>query len=129
MRAAKAFFDTNILLHLYGGGDPAEQAKAVELFEAQTREAGVVVSTQVVQEFYAVATCKLGMARDVAGSIVRNLLDLPLAILGADSILTALAIEERDVRASGSAESLSRVNARKIVASGTSCAAGLIMTL
>jgi predicted nucleic acid-binding protein len=54
-----------------------------------------VVSTQVVQEFYAMTTRKLGMARDVAGRIVRNLLNLPLVMVDADSILTALAIEER----------------------------------
>lgn len=95
MRAVKAFFDTNILLYLYGGGDPAKQAKAAELFNTQTRTARAVVSTQVVQEFYAVATRKLGMARDVAGSIVRNLLNLPLIVIDADSILTALAIEDR----------------------------------
>jgi predicted nucleic acid-binding protein len=62
MSVAKAFFDTNILLCLYGGGDPVKKAKAAELFSAQTRTARAVVSTQVVQEFYAVATRKLGMA-------------------------------------------------------------------
>jgi predicted nucleic acid-binding protein len=95
MSVAKAFFDTNILLCLYGGGDPVKKAKAAELFSAQTRTARAVVSTQVVQEFYAVATRKLGMARDVAGRIVRSLLDLPVVIIDADSILAALATEER----------------------------------
>src|ERR1017187_8289044 len=95
MSVAKAFFDTNILLYMYGGSDPAKQAKAAELFNAQTRTARAVVSTQVVQEFYAVATRKLGMASEVAGRIVRSLLSLPLVIIDADSILTALAMEER----------------------------------
>ncbi|MGO4880577.1 MAG: PIN domain-containing protein [Bryobacteraceae bacterium] len=95
MSAVKAFFDTNILLYLYGGGDPAKRAKAAEVFHAQTRAAQAVVSTQVVQEFYAVATRKLGIERDVAGRIVRGLLDLPLVVIDADSILTALAIQER----------------------------------
>src|ERR1039458_8943124 len=72
MSVAKAFFDTNILLYMYGGSDPAKQAKAAELFNAQTRTARAVVSTQVVQEFYAVATRKLGMASEVAGRIVRS---------------------------------------------------------
>lgn len=95
MSAIKAFFDTNILLYMYGGTDPAKRAKAAELFHVQTRSARAVVSTQVVQEFYAVATRKLGMARDVAGRVVRALLGLPVVIVDADSILTALAIEER----------------------------------
>lgn len=54
-----------------------------------------MTSTQVVQEFYAAATRKLGMARDVAGRIVRGLLNLPVVIVDADSILTALTMEER----------------------------------
>jgi predicted nucleic acid-binding protein len=95
MSVAKAFFDTNILLYMYGGSDPAKQAKAAELFNAQTRTARAVVSTQVVQEFYAVATRNLGMASEVAARIVRSLLSLPLVIIDADSILTALAMEER----------------------------------
>ena len=77
MSVVKAFFDTNILIYLYGGGDPEKQAKAAELFSSQTRSGRAVVSTQVVQEFYAVATRKLGMARDVAGRVVRALLNLP----------------------------------------------------
>lgn len=95
MNAVKAFFDTNVLLAIYGGSDPEKRAKAAELFHAQTRTARAVVSTQVVQEFYAVATRKLGMPRDVAGRIVRGLLNLPLVVIDTDSILSALAIEER----------------------------------
>jgi predicted nucleic acid-binding protein len=95
MSVVKAFFDTNILIYLYGGGDPEKQAKAAELFSSQTRSGRAVVSTQVVQEFYAVATRKLGMARDVAGRVVRALLNLPLVIIDADLLLAALAMEER----------------------------------
>jgi predicted nucleic acid-binding protein len=95
MSVVKAFFDTNILLYMYGGSDPAKQAKAAELFNAQTRTARAVVSTQVVQEFYAVATRKLGMAREVAGRIVGGLLKLPLIVIDEDAILAALAVEER----------------------------------
>ena len=61
----------------------------------QTRTARAVVSTQAVQKFYALATRRLGMARDVAGRIVRSLLNVPLVVVDADSILTALAMEER----------------------------------
>src|ERR1022692_3108762 len=44
--------DTNILLYMYGGRDPANQAKAAELFNAQTRTARAVLSTQVVHFFF-----------------------------------------------------------------------------
>jgi predicted nucleic acid-binding protein len=95
MSVVKAFFDTNILIYLYGGGDPEKQAKAAELFGAQVRSGRAVLSTQVVQEFYAVATRQLGMAREVAGRVVRVLLNLPLVIIDADLLLAALAMEER----------------------------------
>src|ERR1035438_4051673 len=95
MSVVRAFFDTNILIYLYGGGNLEKQAKATELFSTQTRSGQAVVSTQVVQEFYAVATRKLGMARDVAGRVVRALLNLPLVIVDPDLLLVALAMEER----------------------------------
>jgi predicted nucleic acid-binding protein len=77
MNVAKAFFDTNILLYMYGGSDPVKKANAAQLFNAQTRTAGAVLSTQVVLEFYAVATRKLGMARDVAGASFAACSDCP----------------------------------------------------
>jgi predicted nucleic acid-binding protein len=95
MSGVRAFFDTNVLMYLYGGGNPRKQAKAAELFSVQVRSGRAVVSTQVVQEFYAVATRKLGMAQDVAGRIVRSLLNLPLVVIDADLLLAALAVQER----------------------------------
>jgi len=40
MSGVRAFFDTNVLMHLYGGSDPVKQAKAAELFSAQMRSGG-----------------------------------------------------------------------------------------
>src|ERR1022692_4791182 len=41
MSVAKAFFNTNILLYMYGGSDPAKQAKAAELFNALAHDRAV----------------------------------------------------------------------------------------
>ena len=53
MNGAKAFFDTNILLYLYGGTDRGKQARAKELFGQHARSGRLLLSTQVVAEFYA----------------------------------------------------------------------------
>jgi predicted nucleic acid-binding protein len=62
MSDANAFFDTNVLLYMYGG-DPEKRARARELFGEYSRIGRMLLSTQVVQEFYAAGSRKLGMPR------------------------------------------------------------------
>jgi predicted nucleic acid-binding protein len=93
--STKAFFDTNVLLYMYGGNDRAKQARAEKLFEQCVSGERMLLSTQVVQEFYAVASRKLGMARDVAREAVFGLLSLPLVIVGPAQIAKAIENEER----------------------------------
>lgn len=95
MTAGRAFFDTNILLYMYGGGDRAKQARAKGLFREHAQSDRVVVSTQVVQEFYAAGSRKLGMARRACREATAELLELPLVTVGPEHIRTALRIEER----------------------------------
>jgi predicted nucleic acid-binding protein len=67
MPGAKTFFDTNVLLYLLSA-DAAKADRAEELLAA-----GGIVSVQVLNEFAAVASRKLGMAwseiRDALGPI------------------------------------------------------------
>jgi predicted nucleic acid-binding protein len=56
MSAARAFFDTNVLIYLFSD-DPAK-ADACEALVAQ----GGVISVQVLNEFASVASRKLGLA-------------------------------------------------------------------
>jgi predicted nucleic acid-binding protein len=56
MSAGEPFFDTNVLLYLLSGED-AKADRAEELMAA-----GGIVSVQVLNEFAAVASRKLGMA-------------------------------------------------------------------
>lgn len=95
MTAGRAFFDTNILLYMYGGGDRAKRAQAKDLFREHAQSDRVVVSTQVVQEFYAAGSRKLGMARRACREATAELLELPLVTVGPEHIRTALRIEER----------------------------------
>jgi predicted nucleic acid-binding protein len=53
------FFDTNVLVYAMDSGDPARQEIAIERFARAQSEDSIVLSTQVLQEFYAITTRKL----------------------------------------------------------------------
>lgn len=52
----RAFVDTNVLVYIYDNDRPARQAHAASLFRALIRDRSIVMSTQVLQEFYATVT-------------------------------------------------------------------------
>jgi predicted nucleic acid-binding protein len=94
MNGAKAFFDTNVLLYMYGG-DVGKQARAKELFRQYAHAGRMLLSTQVVQEFYAAGSRKLGMPRPELRDATAALLDSPLIIVGPLQITSAIQNEER----------------------------------
>ncbi len=53
------FFDTNVLVYCMDAGDPMRQARAIERFARACEQDTVVLSAQVLQEFYATTTRKL----------------------------------------------------------------------
>ena len=56
MAAAPVFFDTNILVYLFSVEDPEKQQAAERLYMGACADASATVSTQVMQEFFAVTT-------------------------------------------------------------------------
>jgi predicted nucleic acid-binding protein len=50
-----AFFDTNVLVYAVDRSEPGRREVALDLLERHLRERSLVLSTQVLQEFYAVA--------------------------------------------------------------------------
>lgn len=95
MNAARAFFDTNLLLYLYGGADQRKRDVAKRLFELHSHSGRLLLSTQVVQEFYAASSRKLSMPRRELREAVAALLELPLVIVGPPHIISAMHVEER----------------------------------
>jgi predicted nucleic acid-binding protein len=91
----KAFFDTNILLYMHSSGDPGKQERARALFQHYNEARRVVLSLQVVQEFYSVGLQKLALPREHIKQVVTDLLDFPLVLLGPPQILKAIDHEER----------------------------------
>ena len=61
-----AFFDTNVLIYADDAAAPAKQARAISLITEHQRENSLVVSLQVLQEYFAAATRKLKVDAAIA---------------------------------------------------------------
>lgn len=61
-----AFFDTNILVYADDVASPVKQAKAIGLFSDHRRRDSAVISLQVMQEYFAAVTRKLGVDAEIA---------------------------------------------------------------
>jgi predicted nucleic acid-binding protein len=95
MNGARTFFDTNVLLYMYSHADPRKQALAGALFREHAASGNLFLSTQVVQEFYAAGSRKMGLPRTALRAAVALLLELPIVTVTPTHILTALEMEER----------------------------------
>ena len=52
----KFFFDTNILVYLFDVDSPGKRKKARALFQKHAEAGDILLSTQVLQEFYVAVT-------------------------------------------------------------------------
>ena len=69
-----AFFDTNILVYTDDDSSPEKQARAAGLIEDYQRRDAAVISLQVLQEYYATITRKLGVNPEHAQLKVERLI-------------------------------------------------------
>ncbi len=95
MNGGRAFFDTNVLLYMYAGSDRHKQRRATDLFRECARAGQILVSTQVVQEFYAAGSRKLRIPRREVCQAAAALLELPMVIIDQSHIAAAIEGEER----------------------------------
>jgi len=93
MNDARVFFDTNVLLYMYSAADRVKQARAQELFRRCSGR--MLLSTQVVQEFYVAGERKCGLPHRKMREAAAALLELPLVIIGREQILSAFGIQEQ----------------------------------
>jgi predicted nucleic acid-binding protein len=93
----RVFFDTNILVYLFDADNPNKKEQARERFEAETAAGQIVLSTQVLQEFYVAVTRKLAvpLEAETAAAVVRDLSALPIIGVDADRILAAIGRSRR----------------------------------
>ena len=85
-----SFFDTNVLIYIYDIGHPDKHHKARELFAKEAAADQVMISTQVLQEFYAAVTSKKIMEEEVAEQAVIRFMQLPVRQIDIPVIQSAM---------------------------------------
>jgi len=88
----KFFFDANVLASLIDADSPDKRKKARSLFQKHVEAGDILLSTQVLQEFYVVVTRKLARPLDaaVAAEAVSNFAELPSVQIDSELIVSAI---------------------------------------
>jgi predicted nucleic acid-binding protein len=89
MKGKSLFLDTNVLVYLFDVDAPKKKAVAESLFREHEQ---VCFSTQVLQEFYVIATRKLGrpMSPEDALAAVEGFQTYPVALIPPDRVTAAI---------------------------------------
>ncbi len=91
--SARSFFDTNILIYTDDHGSPNKQTAALNLIERCRRRGDGVVSTQILQEYYAVATRKLSVPSQIARRKVQLFARFQVVKIDVPDILAAIDLQ------------------------------------
>jgi predicted nucleic acid-binding protein len=88
----KYFFDTNVLVYLFDADSPDKRKTARALFQQHAEAGDILLSTQVLQEFYVAVTRKLARPLDTAAAAEAVSSFAELALVQIDSALIVSAI-------------------------------------
>ena len=93
------FADTNVLVYAYDCSEPNKQKIAQNLLKNEGSEGKIILSTQVLQEFFVVVTRKLSkpLSVDDAYHVVCNLAEYPLVQMDKYLILRAIKRTNSDI--------------------------------
>ena len=88
----RVFLDTNVLVYLFDADSPVKQQRARALLAIQELKAQMILSTQVLQEFYVSVTRKLTspLDPDTALKAVQDLAVFPIVQVDTPLILLAI---------------------------------------
>lgn len=88
----KSFVDTNVLVYLFDNDSPDKKARAQHILGSEGPAGNLLISTQVLQEFYVSVTRKLAepLALDKALSVIMKFSALPLVVVDSAMILSAI---------------------------------------
>lgn len=94
----RSFVDTNVLVYLFDRDSANKRKRARELVRAETKASRILLSTQVLQEFFVVVTRKFARPAkpDLAEAAVRGFARLPIVQIDPPMILAAAARSRRD---------------------------------
>ncbi len=89
------FFDTNVVVYAFDGADSYKQTIAKDLLARHLADQSMVISTQVMLEFYVVVTRKRLLEAEDALAVITELGSQNLRPATADSVLRGLALAQR----------------------------------
>jgi len=91
------FLDTNVLVYMFDADASRKQTQAQQLFDKLARNGRILISTQVLQEFYVITTRKLAvpLTSREAERAVRDLAAFTLIPIDTHIILAAIKITNR----------------------------------
>lgn len=95
----RVFFDTNVLVYLFDRRAPEKQRRARDLFRAHSADGTLLLSTQVLQEFYVTVTRKLSapLGGPEALGAVRRFAAFSLTQVDAELIARAAGRSQREM--------------------------------
>ena len=98
---SRRFLDTNVLVYRFDRDEPAKSARARQILDQEGRAGQLILSTQVLQEFYVTVTRKLTdpLSESQALEAVRYLAQLPLVQIDAELVTDSIVLS-RDHRIS-----------------------------
>ncbi|HEV2687481.1 MAG TPA: PIN domain-containing protein [Bryobacteraceae bacterium] len=85
-----AFFDTNILIYADDASAPLKQSRAIQLIAEHQRSHLLVISLQVMQEYFAAVTRKLGVDPELAQRKVQLLARGRVVRFEAEDVVAAI---------------------------------------
>ena len=88
--ASPLFFDSNVLVYADDQSSGAKLTIARNLLEQHVGDGTAVISLQVLQEYYAAATRKLGIAADQAQERARIMAEGPVKCFEAKDVMEAI---------------------------------------
>lgn len=86
---SKTFIDTNVLIYALDQSDPLKLRKSRLLLQELLGETGVI-STQILQEFYVIATKKLNLDPILVKSILHTLENYEIVVVNPELIAAAV---------------------------------------
>ena len=86
----RVFFDTNILIYADDADAGAKRERAQQVIEAALNNGNGVLSTQVLQEYFVVATRKLGMSAEIAQQKVEILATMTVIVVDVEHVVEAI---------------------------------------
>jgi predicted nucleic acid-binding protein len=94
----KSFVDSNVLVYLFDQDSARKKAAAQRLLQTEGAAGNILLSTQVLQEFYVTVTRKLArpLKPETAFEVVSQFASLPLVVIDPPLILSAIRRSRQD---------------------------------